>query len=173
MSYIIEAYTDGSCLGNPGKGAWGVVVLMSDGTTHEVAKPSLSTTTSNMMELGALIRLAEFLDRVSPLLIGVGPILVYSDSKYVVRGTNEWLANWKRRGWTLRDGKPLANKEYWIHLDKLLLKLRGRAILLEVVWVKAHATNKYNNRVDELARSVASGKSIGLVKHLVLKEFDR
>jgi ribonuclease HI len=71
---------------------------------------------------------------------------LYTDSEYLKRGITEWLPDWRRRGWTRKSGK-LANVELWQELEK---RLQQHKVTWH--WVRGHAGNRYNERVDSLAR---------------------
>ena len=87
----IQIYTDGGCRGNPGIGGWGVYLKF--GEYEKKLKGSQPLTTNNQMELTAVIKaLASIKDKSLP-------IDLHTDSKYVMTGINEWIANWKQRGW--------------------------------------------------------------------------
>lgn len=80
------------------------------------------------------------------------PIIVYSDSQYVVRAIEEgWLNNWMKTGF--KGGKK--NKDLWIQYHQLATILN-----VKLKWVKGHANNPYNNRCDELATAAADGKNL-------------
>ena len=68
-------------------------------------------TTNNRMELTAAIRGFEALKRRCR-------VIVYTDSEYVRRGIDEWLANWKSRGWKTAAKKPVKNEDLWRQLDE-------------------------------------------------------
>jgi len=133
----VKIYTDGACRGNPGPGGWGAL-LLAKGKERELCGGEL-TTTNNRMELTAAIRGLSALTRRCK-------VIVYTDSEYVRRGIDEWLADWKGRGWKTAARKPVKNKDLWVELDKLTDKhdIRWR-------WVKGHAGNPGNERADELA----------------------
>ena len=137
----ICAYTDGSCLGNPGRGGWGVYAMVDgEENSWDGSDPN---TTNQRMELMAAIKALEFLPEGRPLTI-------HSDSQYVVRGITEWITNWKRNGWRNAQGKPVANQELWKCLDALA---DGRDI--EWQWVRGHAGNPGNERANRLAEAAA------------------
>jgi ribonuclease HI len=71
---------------------------------------------------------------------------LYTDSEYLRRGITEWLPDWRRRGWKRKSGK-LANIDLWQTLDASL-----KAHEISWIWVRGHAGNRYNQRVDSLAR---------------------
>ncbi len=90
MTDKVEIYTDGACKGNPGPGGWGAL-LVYKGKELELWGGEADTT-NNRMELTAAIRgLAELKKPCAVHLV--------TDSKYVMQGIQEWLENWKKRGW--------------------------------------------------------------------------
>jgi ribonuclease HI len=133
----VTIYTDGACRGNPGPGGWGVL-LLAKGKERELCGGELATT-NNRMELTAAIRGLSALTRRCN-------VVVYTDSEYVRRGIDEWLAGWKERGWKNAARKPVKNKDLWVALDKL-------AGMHDVSWrwVKGHAGDPGNERADQLA----------------------
>ena len=75
-------------------------------------------------------------------------ITIYTDSRYVKDGITEWIKKWKLNNWRSSNKKPVKNKDLWIKLDNCCQKHK-----ISWNWVKAHAGNKFNNLVDELAVS--------------------
>jgi len=140
----LVAYTDGACSGNPGPGGWGVL-LQAFSDNKVVKERELSNgerlTTNNKMELRAAIAALEILDRTSE-------ITIITDSKYVMNGVQTWLAGWKKNNWKTASKKPVKNEELWKRLD-LLCKQHE----VNWKWVKGHAGDMGNERVDKLARS--------------------
>jgi len=134
---LVEIYTDGACRGNPGPGGWGA--LLTAGEHVKELSGAEPLTTNNRMELTAVIRALEALKRPSRLRI-------FTDSEYVRRGITEWVRSWKARGWKTADRKPVKNQDLWERLDALAA---GHQI--EWRWVKGHAGNPGNERVDRLA----------------------
>ncbi len=139
MAERIKVYTDGSCSGNPGPGGWGVFIEAACGERELYGGEA--ETTNNRMELMAAIEALRALDPGQP-------IDLYTDSQYVKKGLNEWMAGWKRNGWKTAAKKPVKNKELWIELDTLA---QDRDIAW--YWVKGHAGDPGNERADALARS--------------------
>jgi ribonuclease HI len=133
--------TDGSCLGNPGRGGW-AAILRYGGHTKELsgAEPQ---TTNNRMELTAAIRALAALKEPCE-------VEVVTDSEYVKNGVESWMANWKRNGWKTAAKKPVSNQDLWQELDLQLERHRTRWS-----WTKGHADHADNNRCDELAREAA------------------
>jgi len=134
---VVEVYTDGACKGNPGVGGWGVV-LECDGKKLELYDGEAHTT-NNKMEMTAVIRALETLKRRSR-------VRLYTDSKYVMDGINQWIHAWKKRGWLTADKKPVKNKELWQRLDELTAQHD-----VKWQWVRGHDGNPGNERADELA----------------------
>jgi ribonuclease HI len=126
------AYADGSCLGNPGPGGWGIVLLNNDGSRREFCGAAASTT-NNRMEITAAI---EALRRSPP---GID-VTIRTDSQYLVK---TMTLGWKRR----------ENLDLWQILDA---EVARRRVVWE--WVRGHAGEVLNERADELARNAALGK---------------
>jgi ribonuclease HI len=135
-------YTDGACDPNPGPGGW--AVLLRYGAHEKVLTGSEEKTTNNRMELTAAVQAMEALTRPSQ-------IEIYTDSEYLKRGIKEWLPGWRARGWR-RKGGALANADLWKALDKLT-----QLHQVEWHWVRGHAGNPDNERVDRLARQSIPG----------------
>jgi len=137
MTEIVTIYTDGACRGNPGPGGWGVSLRYKD-REKELFGGEVETT-NNRMELTAAIQALEALKRPCD-------IKLHTDSKYVLQGITEWLANWKKRGWKTANNKPVKNEDLWRRLDQAIQRHR-----IEWIWVKGHAGDHGNERADSLA----------------------
>lgn len=133
-------YTDGACSGNPGPGGWGVV--MYHGKRQKELKGGTGDTTNNRMEMQAVI---EALKAIKPSW--TGKTVLFSDSTYVLKGLQEWLPGWKKRGWKTAAKKPVKNADLWRELDAL-----AEQRTIDWRWVKGHAGDSGNERADELAR---------------------
>jgi ribonuclease HI len=142
-SSVIEIYTDGACLGNPGPGGWGAILLYREHQKKISGKEENST--NNRMELRAVIEALKTLKKPAE-------IRLYTDSKYVVEGISKWILGWKKNGWKTADKKPIKNLEFWLELDLEAAKHR-----IEWIWVKGHAGNHFNEIADQLARDAAIG----------------
>ena len=129
-------FTDGSCIGNPGPGGW--AALIREGAEERLLTGSEEATTNNRMELMAAISALEALPE------GAAAV-VYTDSTYVRNGTTSWLTGWKRKGWRTKTG-PVKNVDLWQRLD---IANAARAVTWR--WVRAHAGNAGNMRVDRAA----------------------
>lgn len=140
----ITIYTDGSSRGNPGPGGFGVILMF--GNHAKEISGGYRLTTNNRMELMAVIAGLEALKKNDH------PLIIYSDSQYVVKAINEgWLNNWMKTGF--KGGKK--NKDLWTKYFQLSKKFN-----ITLKWVKGHADNIYNNRCDELATMAADGKKL-------------
>lgn len=140
----VMIYTDGACSGNPGPGGWGALLIYGD--AEKELSGAENPTTNNRMELMAAIMSLEALKR--PCQIDL-----YTDSQYVRQGILSWIHGWKARGWKTADKKPVKNEELWKRLDSA----RSRHDVTWY-WVKGHAGNVNNERVDALAREAIAHK---------------
>ena len=138
---MIEIYTDGSCLGNPGVGGWAFLILKGDQLISKSG--SAKNSTNNRMELTAAIKALEYLK-------GEKILKINTDSSYLKNGINLWIYNWKKNNWLNSKKENVKNKELWIELELLT---KNKDIYWN--WVKAHNDNKFNNMVDSLAREAA------------------
>ena len=139
---MIRIYTDGSCIGNPGKGGWAAIILNGEKKTE--IKGSKKDTTNNQMELLAPIKALKEIPKGSK-------VEIFTDSKYVKSGITEWIHNWKKNGWKTTNKKDVSNKELWTELDLLNSEFE-----ISWNWVKAHSTDKLNIEVDLLAKNAAN-----------------
>lgn len=147
---MIHVYTDGSALGNPGKGGW-AVIIEGDGIYKELGG-AVEHATNNQMELRAAIEACAFLNTH-----GYKEAVIHADSQYVVKGIQLWIKNWKKNNWRTSARKPVENQELWMLLDE-------QVSTLSLTWqyVEGHAGHTQNERCDEIARTLAAGKSIEL-----------
>lgn len=133
----VVIYTDGACDPNPGPGGWAALLFIRG--REKILTGGEPETTNNRMELTAAVQALGALKEPSR-------VDVYTDSEYLRRGITEWLAGWKRRGWQRKQGE-LANVDLWQALDQAI-----QAHQVEWHWVRGHAGNRNNARVDGLAR---------------------
>ncbi|OYW79868.1 MAG: ribonuclease HI [Sphingobacteriia bacterium 32-37-4] len=148
MSHHLMIYTDGAARGNPGPGAYGIVLIW--GQKRKEIAAGYRLTTNNRMELMAVIVALQSLTKTAI------PVTIYTDSKYIVDSVQKgWLQNWVKTDF--KGGKK--NKDLWIQYNELAKQYQVR-----FVWVKGHADNAMNNRCDELATQAADGK------HLLIDE---
>jgi ribonuclease HI len=138
---IVEIYTDGACRGNPGPGGWAASLRYRD--TQKDLYGAESSTTNNRMELMAVIKGLEALNRPCQ-------VKIYTDSKYVLEGMTKWLPGWKQRGWKTAAKKPVKNVELWQRLDAAVSRISAEASV-DWEWVKGHSGIDGNEHVDALA----------------------
>lgn len=142
----IKIYTDGAARGNPGPGGYGVLLL--SGQHKKELSGGFRYTTNNRMELLAVI------EGLRAIKKNELPVTIYSDSQYVVNAISKgWLNTWIKTNFK-GDKK---NPDLW----KIFYEL-SKQFVINMVWVKGHADNAYNNRCDELATSAADGKNLAV-----------
>ncbi|MBT4833651.1 MAG: ribonuclease HI [Porticoccaceae bacterium] len=134
---LVEIFTDGACRGNPGPGGWGV--LMRYGTEERSFCGGELDTTNNRMELTAVIEGLSALTQPCQVELS-------SDSTYVLKGIQEWMPNWKKRGWKTAAKKPVKNVDLWQKLDAVIGEHK-----IDWRWVKGHSGHRENEIADQLA----------------------
>ncbi|MFL2728785.1 MAG: ribonuclease HI [Gammaproteobacteria bacterium] len=130
-------YTDGACRGNPGPGGWGVLIEYGE-LSKQLYGGDVSTTNNKMELTAAIMALKEIKEPCE--------IILYTDSKYVLQGIEEWIHNWKKRGWRGANKKPVKNIDLWKELDELRDKHN-----IKWNWVKGHSGDPGNETADMLA----------------------
>ena len=135
----VDIFTDGSALGNPGPGGYGVI--LRSGRHYKEISAGYRKTTNNRMELMAVIAGLEALKKPGT------EVCIYSDSSYVVRAVEEgWLQNWIARNF-----RNKKNTVLWKRYLDVASKHKIR-----FVWVKGHAGHPQNEKCDRLAVAAAS-----------------
>lgn len=143
-------FADGACRGNPGPGAYALILQNSKGEVILKSSGVEMPTTNNKMELQGVIRglhglIEKFIeDGFSQSNV---PVFVYSDSKYVIDGISNWVPGWKARGWKKADNKAPENLDLWQELDKL----KSNFDEIKFIWVKGHAGHPQNELCDKMA----------------------
>jgi len=132
----ITLFSDGSALGNPGPGGYGVILRYGD--SEKELSGAYEHTTNNRMELLGVIEGLKALKEPCE-------VDVISDSSYVVKGINEWLTNWVKK-----DFKKVKNPDLWREYLEVSKKHKINAI-----WVRGHNGHEENERCDILARTAA------------------
>jgi ribonuclease HI len=141
----VTIYTDGGCSPNPGPGGWAALLLFED--EQDVAgrrkqkqlKDGARDSTNNRMELTAALKALEALDAPAR-------VELHTDSRYLANAFNQgWLDNWQDNGWKTSSKNPVKNKDLW---QKLLAAAEEHDV--EWIWVKGHAGNPLNERVDDM-----------------------
>ena len=143
----VTVHTDGSCLGNPGPGGYGVI-LEHNGQEKELSG-GFRRTTNNRMEILAVIVGLEALMRPCS-------VTVYSDSRYVVDAVEKgWARKWQASSWMRNKRERALNPDLW---ERLLTVLDKHDV--ELKWVRGHAGNAGNVQADKLAVAAASGTNL-------------
>ncbi len=153
---MIRSYTDGACRGNPGLGGWGMLCYVVENSmlSNYIERGGYSNhSTNNKMELQGVIESMKYLINESKTNNDI--IEIYTDSEYVIKGTNEWMASWIRRGWLTAAKKPVMNQDYWKELSNLKFTLEKMKNKVTLKYVPGHAGVKENERVDTIATTCA------------------
>jgi ribonuclease HI len=140
----IKAY--GSCLGNPGPGGYGALLIYKG--HHKELSQGYRRTTNNRMELLAAVEALASLNEPCE-------VELTTDSQYVRQGITQWIEGWKRKGWKTASKAPVKNIDLWQRLDALNNKHR-----VHWHWVKGHSGHPENERVDQLARAAAESDQL-------------
>ncbi len=138
---MIEIYTDGSCLENPGNGGWAAIIKINE--NKKKISGSEKNTTNNRMELLATINALKSINSDEE-------INIFTDSQYVKLGITEWINTWVKNNWKTSKKEDVKNKDLWTELYNL-----NRTLKVKWVWIKAHAGNPLNEEVDLLAKKAA------------------
>ncbi|MDN2480520.1 ribonuclease HI [Vibrio agarivorans] len=141
MTKLVEIFTDGSCLGNPGPGGYGIVLRYKQ--TEKTLAKGYTLTTNNRMEMLAAVVALQTLKQPCQ-------VILTTDSQYVRQGITQWIHNWKKRDWKTADKKPVKNADLWKALDSETQRHQ-----VDWRWVKGHAGHRENEMCDELARTAA------------------
>lgn len=141
----IHIYTDGSALGNPGPGGYGIIIeWVGKGYIKEFSR-GFKYTTNNRMELWAVIDALERLKK-KPM-----DVLIISDSKYVIEAIEKkWVFGWQKKNF-----KGKKNPDLW----KRFLKIYPQHNV-QFQWVKGHNNHPQNERCDLLALTAAKDMAI-------------
>lgn len=154
----IEIYPDGSTIGNPGPGGFGVIILRRN-AAGEILKQMERTgrdldTTNIRMEMTAACVALESLGSATP-----EPITMFSDANTVPNGMNGWLQGWKAKGWMTSGRKPVQNRDLW---ERLEAAAAGRNVTF--AWLRGHNGNTFNDAADRLAYREARAAEAALVR---------
>ncbi|RJQ37644.1 MAG: ribonuclease HI [Dehalococcoidia bacterium] len=138
----VTIYTDGACLGNPGRGGYAALII-ADGQRREL-KGGFKDTTNNRMEMIAAITALETLGEKCR-------VELYSDSSYLVNAvTKGWAKRWQKMGWRRNKNEAARNPDLW---ERLLKVCERHEVAFR--WVRGHNTSAENLRCDRLANETA------------------
>jgi len=143
----VTIYTDGACLGNPGPGGYGVVMIC--GEKRKELSGGYRRTTNNRMEIMAAIEGLRALSRPCR-------VTLYTDSQYLCNSIMQgWARRWRANGWRRNAKERAINPDLWA----LLLNLCDyHKVTFE--WVRGHAGDAENERCDRLSVAAANAKDL-------------
>jgi ribonuclease HI len=143
----VTIYTDGACIGNPGPGGYGVVLIYGD--TRKELSGGFRLTTNNRMEIfAAIVGLESLKSRCS--------VRLYSDSQYLVNAMMQgWAERWQANGWKRNKKERAINPDLWERMLDLCAMHD-----VEFIWVKGHAGIRENERCDRLSWQAANQKNL-------------
>ena len=138
--------TDGACLGNPGKGGYGVIIRRPNVAQPQKISKGFQMTTNNRMEIMAVLTGLEAVPSDEP-------VTVRSDSQYVINAIKYgWAKKWRDNGWMRNQKDKALNPDLWEHMLNIL---EARKAKTEFVWVKGHSGDPDNTEADRLASKAA------------------
>ena len=147
----VTVYTDGACIGNPGPGGYGVVLIR--GENRREFSGGFRHTTNNRMELMGPIKALDALNQSCR-------VTLHSDSKYVVDAIEKgWARRWRDNGWMRNKRQQAVNPDLWGMLLDLCDKHE-----VEFRWVRGHADDPDNERCDQLANQAALRRDLPVDK---------
>ena len=154
MGASINIYTDGSSLGNPGPGGYGIILEWKKKNYIKEYSKGFKYTTNNRMELLAVVVALE------KLKINRANVVVFSDSKYIVDSVElKRVFKWENNNF-----KKIKNPDLWIRFLKMYSKHD-----IKFIWIKGHSNHPQNERCDELA--VTAAKNDPIERDLQYEEF--
>ena len=146
-------FTDGAAKGNPGPGGWGAIVVTPEGHVVELGGGSPHTTNNKMELSGAIAALRYVANRPEP-------VIIYTDSTYLIQGITQWVWGWRKRGWKTAQGTDVLNRDLWEELSSLTgARARGG---VDWRWVRGHVGTPGNERCDEIAVAFAAQRPADL-----------
>lgn len=146
-SLKVRIFTDGACSENPGPGGWAVVFNTANKCL--TISGNEKTTTNNRMELKAVI---EAFKRVL-IKNKNAEYELYSDSAYVVNSINNgWIDKWQQNNWKTTKNDDVKNRDLWEEFAYLKNKVESLGIYIQIIKIKGHAGNTFNELVDKLAK---------------------
>lgn len=143
----VTIYTDGACVGNPGPGGYGAV-LLCENQRKEISGGYRNTTNNRMEILAAIVGLEALKDKCA--------VIIYSDSEYLVKAMSQgWARRWRAKGWKRGGSNKALNPDLWQRLLELCEKHE-----VDFGWVSGHSGVRENERCDRLAMAAALGSNL-------------
>lgn len=144
-------FTDGACQPNPGKGGWAFIVYPETHPEEKVVQSGYQEdTTNNRMEMTAVLKGLAYLSIwhgcASKELRDSLEITLFSDSKYLINGIEQWMHNWSKNKWIKKDHKPVLNSDIWKQIYEWALNLD-----IQCKYIKGHSGHPENEECDQLA----------------------
>ena len=147
MSRLLEFYTDGAFSSKSEMGGWAAICVEDDQIIDKQSGYE-PYTTNNRMELMAFLSALENIDTIET---GNTKVIIYTDSAYIANCfADKWYIKWRANGWKTSDKQPVKNQDLWTRILALYIKLHER-FHIEIIKVKSHTGNKYNEMVDAMA----------------------
>ena len=145
MTKKINIYTDGSSIGNPGPGGYGIIMVLEDNAYKKEVSQGFSLTTNNRMELLAVIVALENIKIIS------SNVEVFTDSKYVSDAVEKkWVFEWEKLNF-----KKKKNSDLW---KRFLIIYRKHNVTFR--WIKGHNNHPENERCDYMANKAARSSNL-------------
>ena len=161
----IVVFADGASSGNPGPSGFGAIIATPSGEVRELGR-GFPQATNNQMELEGVIDALRYLRETA------GPVAIYTDSVYVIRGITQWIWAWRNRNWKTAEGKDVQNVDQWRALFALVVERKSRFQdqgEIQWHWVKGHQGIPGNERVDEIAVSFSKRARVELYQGPLLR----
>ena len=144
---LVYIFSDGSSLGNPGPGGYGVLLRFKK-YEKEIKKGYILTTNNRMELLGAITGLE--------LLKKSYKVILITDSRYIVDGINlGWARKWQLNSWMKNKKDKAKNIDLW---ERLLKQTNRHDVTFQ--WTAGHSGHEENERCDQLATSAANGSNL-------------
>ncbi len=142
----LTIYTDGACLGNPGPGGYGIVLMFMK-HRREISLGYRKTTNNRMEVLAAIVGLEAINEPCR--------VTLFSDSQYLVNAISKgWARRWQANGWKRNKKERALNPDLW---ERLLAVCERHDV--EFKWVRGHAGNEENECCDRLATLAAEASA--------------
>ena len=154
---MIYIYTDGGCWPNPGNGAWAIAVVHHNELIYKECHAEEGISTNNICEIKAILKALYISLKIS------GTVIIKSDSQYAINSITKWAESWKKNGWKKKGGE-IKNLELIKEANAIWQQQKDR---VDIVWVKGHNGNKWNELCDELcAKAISEAEKDNIIKRI-------